>query len=709
MTFGIDFGTSNSVVARWAGTKPEVLRVAADGLPAEWNRPGFDRLFPSVIGVRDIQRTVCFGWEAKCGPALPVDAVKRMLATRPRAEEGNGRRNSGVTAPAEQELWIGDEPYRSTVAAASLFARMREGARRELRELNSAVVTIPANATGAARYRTRAAARLAGIDVKSLLNEPTAAAISYAHQVSSEEGYLLVFDWGGGTIDVTVLEHYDGIFDERASRGITMLGGLEFDEELARVVLGKLGGNYDRLSRAERRLWRRRVELTKIALSQPGTEEELFETPDGKEIVVVHREEFEAAVAPLVRRALRPLEECLEDLGLDPQAMDAVLMIGGTSQIPLVRREVTKVMGDVVVPPELCDPMTAVAEGAAITAAEHDGLLPDTDISVVTSHDLGLSFGAGTQRGFAAVIPRYSTLPAKGTRSPHPSRKGATKVVLEIVEGDATHPADDDRTFPLARLELRVPHPQQEPSENAIDVDYHYDKSGILKVKAIPRSTGVPVFDGELDCFGAGGGALVEGMETELARLLSRMTDPAPAPASNSTRGAVEQHPEPVAEAVDFWELVTAADGETTPPVRSGPVLVVHGASLAFAGKREPGKRPPSFALLSSALAALRREYPKHRIITVVGQNFVDVMDYEERDKVEAGIASGDLVTVPDSAGAQGALQVAHRLDAIVVSAESLGRYHTPFPWLRDQERRIGAVRVEQDWFFMSEGSSPNA
>ncbi|MFJ3304101.1 Hsp70 family protein [Streptomyces sp. NPDC086549] len=530
MTFGIDFGTSNSVVARWTGSGTEVIRVDSAALPAEWNRPGFDELFPSVVSLRDIQRTLCFGWSAKCETAEPQDAVKRMLASRPRAMDEDDLAPAG-SVPEEHEVWLGDEPFRSTAVAAALFDQMRAGVRRNLREMEEAVVTVPANATGAARYRTRAAARLAGIKVKALINEPTAAAISYAHDFPGE-GRFLVFDWGGGTIDVTVLEHYDGIFDEMASRGITALGGLEFDEELVKLVMSKLGSHSGRLTRQEARRWRRHVELTKIVLSQPGTDQVLFEPLGGLAPVVINREEFEEAVQPLVRRALVPLEECLQDVGLTADDLDAVLMIGGTSQIPLVRREVERALGREVVDPRLCKPMTAVARGAAITAAEIDGLIPETTISVATSHDLGLSFEAGGRRGFATLIPRYSTLPARGTRSAMPAVRGASKVILEIVEGDGQRAADDERTFPLARLELPVPQPNAEPSSNVFDVDYHYDRSGILKIHAKSRHAGTVILDEELDCFGPDGTPIAQGLGRELERLLRRIEEPAVPPPS---------------------------------------------------------------------------------------------------------------------------------------------------------------------------------
>ncbi|MFJ6539574.1 Hsp70 family protein [Streptomyces sp. NPDC091385] len=683
MTFGIDFGTSNSVVARWTGTDTEVIRVDSAALPAEWNRPGFDELFPSVVSLRDIQRTLCFGWSAKCETAEPQDAVKRMLASRPGDMDTSGLA-AASTVPEEHEVWLGDEPFRSTTVAAALFERMRAGVRRNLREMEEAVVTVPANATGAARYRTRAAARLAGLKVKALINEPTAAAISYAHDFPGE-GRFLVFDWGGGTIDVTVLEHYDGIFDEMASRGITALGGLEFDEALVRLVLAKLKSHPGRLTRQEARRWRRHVELTKIVLSQPGTDQVLFEPLGGFEPVVIHREEFEEAVQPLVRRALVPLEECLQDVGLDAQDVDAVLMIGGTSQIPLVRREVERALGREVVDSRLCKPMTAVARGAAITAAEIDGLIPETTISVATSHDLGLSFDAGGRRGFATLIPRYSTLPARGTRSAMPAVRGASKVVLEIVEGDGRRAADSERTFPLARLELPVPQPNAEPSHNVFDVDYHYDRNGILKVHAKSRHAGTVILDEELDCFGPDGTPIAQGLDRELERLLRRISEPAATAATPS---------EPVAE-------VPAPREEPEEPAGGGlPVLVVDGRGIMTAGRTAASPRPPSMRLLGSALSEIRRRFDDRHVVTVIGTDLVDAVEYDEQALLDKAIEDGMVVTVP-SASPQAVLNVARQLDAVVVSMDDLTKLRAPHPWVAEKGRFVKLARVERSWVFI--------
>ncbi|MFD8290115.1 Hsp70 family protein [Streptomyces lavendulae] len=541
MSFGIDFGTSNSVVARWNGHTAEVVPIDGGNLPALWRQPEFDQIFPSVVSVRDLQRTLCFGWAAKTATSEPLDAVKRMLGTRSGAGQPDGSDELEVLPQLEEHhVWIGGEPFHSTAAAASLFSRMREGAAEQLLELTEAVVTVPANATGGARYRTRAAAALSGIKVKALLNEPTAAAISYAHDVPVP-GRFLVFDWGGGTIDVTVLEYADGLFEEQTSRGITALGGLEFDSELAKLVLRKMGKAPESLTKAERRHWRRHVELTKIALSHvPPGGQILFEPGPGSgtsgRAVPVTTEEYAQAVAPLISQAMQPVEQALKDLHISPEDIDSVLLIGGTSQIPQVRHALGAVMGhDRIVDPGLCRPMTAVARGAAIYAASLDGALGDQegggDFSLVTSYDLGTAVSAGKQRGFRQIIRRNATLPAEGTSTFQPDKPGASSVRVSVIEGEYGHAADSDRAFPLATIEVPLPTAEHDPSRNRIEVRFRYNESGILRFTATHAATGELLAEREIDSFGPDGTPLQDGLQEQLTRLLAHTVRPFAEPA----------------------------------------------------------------------------------------------------------------------------------------------------------------------------------
>ncbi|MCX5529767.1 Hsp70 family protein [Streptomyces sp. NBC_00006] len=535
MTFGIDFGTSNSVVAHWNGHTTEVLPVDGDNVPAQWQMSEFQQLFPSALSVRDLRHTLCFGWEAKTGTSEPLDAVKRMLGTRSGADRASDIDGLDAASQLEEHhVWVGSEKFHSTVAAASLFSRMKEGVSTQLLDLSDAVVTVPANATGGARYRTRAAAALGGVKVRALLNEPTAAAISYVHDVPVP-GRFLVFDWGGGTIDVTVLEYDDGLFEEQTSRGITALGGLEFDDALAKLIQKKIGLSPERLTKTERRRWRRSVELTKIALSSVPMDGSLyFDLPVGLAPSVSRREirvtaaEYTEVIAPLISRALEPVQQALEDLAIPADNVDSVLMIGGTSQIPQVRHALGELLGhDRIVDSHLCRPMTAVARGAAIYAASLDGELGDnSDFSLVTSYDLGTAVSAGEQRGFRAIIRRNATLPAEGSATFYPDTPGASSVRVPVIEGEVGCPADSDRSFPLARIEVDLPTREQDIRRNKIEIRFRYNESGILRFTATHAETGAVLAEREIDSFGPDGTPLQRGLDDELTRLLAHTIRP---------------------------------------------------------------------------------------------------------------------------------------------------------------------------------------
>ena len=217
-----------------------------------------------------------FGWEAKLRSEESFAAVKRLLKGDERVETArqgvHGANSGGRILPCAPE------------------SISRAGSRRR-----RAVVTVPANATGAARFRTRAAARVGGIQVQALLNEPTAAAIAYVHDMGDTAERIMVFDWGGGTVDVTMLQYDDqfGLFEEQTSRGITELGGLDLDARLERLALRKIGGNPG-WSDGEARQFRRDIERTKIRLSKE--EFVTMTTPDFSRTIGIERAEFEAEI-----------------------------------------------------------------------------------------------------------------------------------------------------------------------------------------------------------------------------------------------------------------------------------------------------------------------------------------------------------------------------------------------------------------------------
>ncbi|MFD3354493.1 Hsp70 family protein [Streptomyces fradiae] len=238
------------------------------------------------------------------------------------------------------------------------------------------------------------------------------------------------------------------------------------------------------MSREERNRWRRDVELTKISLSRRDLLEVPLGIPALGKPLTISRNEYTTAAAPLIERAMEPLTQCLRDTGIAPASVDAVLMIGGTSQIPEARDAIANAFGaDRIIPPELCDPMTAVARGAAVYSAALDDPDHKDRFSLVTNYDLGTAFAAGPRKGFQPVIHRNRTLAATGERRFIPSRPYASSVAVEIIEGEQGYPADSDRAFPLARLEVRLRGPSRIPSA----MPYSSDSSMITAGSSLSR------------------------------------------------------------------------------------------------------------------------------------------------------------------------------------------------------------------------------
>ncbi|MFC5954906.1 Hsp70 family protein [Streptomyces pratens] len=666
---GIDFGTTNSVVAQWQGDDVEVLPLDAHHLDADWRRPGFDLLFPSVVGMSSLRSGPLFGWEAKLRSEEAAEACKRLLKS-------------------DEYVTVQGRRFAATTVAAGVFTAMKDGARHNLTEIDRAVITVPANATGAARYRTRAAARFAGINVQALLNEPTAAAMSYVHDMR-EDMQILVFDWGGGTIDVTVLDYEDGFFEERASRGITELGGLEIDRRLRNMVLERAPVRRQ-WTPAQERQFRLDVERSKILLSsQPSVK---IRTPDDRE-VEIFQGELEEAITDLVDRALAPVEECLRDLHMAPLDVDDVLMIGGTSQIPSVRAAVAEALQMDPVPTHLCEPMTAVARGAAIAAAVLAKETPGV-IQVANSHALGtVTKKPDGRRQLSEIIPRNSPLPWSERKSYTPTRDYERKLTVEIWEGDPDKELADSDNVRLTELTLTYPTPRVR-EESRFDLEYTYDSDGLLHVKATLENTGEVVVDEEVKSFGSGGPT--PEVRKELDDLLTVNPASSPIlPANGSDRPAP-----PVSS------YSRTGDGDQEEKVHT---LVVDGSNLAWIGHSptRPGVYEeddrPSFAQLVEAREVLALKYPRAEIHVVVDATFRHMVSEEERGAVTAALGKGDLLQPPAGTEGKGdalVVAIADESGAIVVTNDNYVELQSRYPWLRESGRVLGATHTTDRWVF---------
>ncbi|GGL15916.1 Hsp70 family protein [Planomonospora parontospora] len=667
MTTGIDFGTTNSVVAQWNGTEVEVLALDAENLDSDWFYSSFENIFPSIAGQSALRSGLLYGWEAKLRSEHAIEACKRMLIS-------------------EGGVQVGGRRFPATSVAAGVFSAMRDRARTQLTEIDSAVITVPANAKGGARYRTRAAAVAAGIQVKALLNEPTAAALAYTHYIQ-QNGTIMVFDWGGGTIDVTVLEHRDGFFHEKASRGITQLGGLEIDERLRELIIRKNGRIPD-FSLADERRFALAIERTKIRLS---TEDAVFlDVPNGRHIQVT-RDEFESVIGDLIERSLQPVRMCLNDLGIDPIEIDDILMIGGTSQMPCVRRAVERVMDDETVNPGLCEPMTAVARGAALASAifnrEIDGMLRVSSMYALGTSTTDKESG---KKVFSTIIPERSPLPIIREKSYTPIDDYRQRLSIPVWEADPNTPLDDEENFQLTTLRLEYPEPL--PREEAeFLLKYTYTDDGLLRVKATLAKTGEVVLDQEVKEFTHGDSISPEEIKTQLREL--SLTPPL-----RTLRPTA-----PVANSPQF----SSAPATSAPAVPiSTPVreFVIDGSNIAWAGGDIKLGDTPSFARLLEAVDALKSEFPGAVVDVIVDAALAHQLPYLEREELKQAMRSGLVTQVP--AGTNGKADrvvttLAARKNAVVVTNDSYKELQSEFPWLLDEGRVLGATNPGGVWLFL--------
>ena len=454
---GIDFGTTNSVVAAHTSGVTEVIPL--DSAPVEWAPYGFDNVFPTVLA-RDEAGRLDFGWSAKQSNEGRFDAVKRLFATQlDLAVDEAGE------AIAVEEV------------ATMLFAELRRRAieRGGLSDVDSAVITVPANSKGRARHRTKLCAGMSGLEVLALINEPTAAAMAYA-QRHPEARQLLVFDWGGGTLDVTVLQSYDGVFIEQASAGLPRSGGLDFDSRLEKIVREAVPG-LETLSSRERHDLKLEIELAKIRLS--ATEATTIEIPGGRSHRVT-RARFEQEVRPLLEGSREPVERCLSEISSGLGAIDAVVLVGGTCRIPAVRNFVRDLVG--VEPDPDVNPMTAVGEGAAISAAILSGAAAESDLFVALEHALGTYVidPSNMEQKFSTIIPRGHKLPAVASDDFTPVVRETEGLTIEVIEGDPDASLPD--FTPLKEWYVKLPEIYDEQSSRAVNIEYRYDVDGILQV-----------------------------------------------------------------------------------------------------------------------------------------------------------------------------------------------------------------------------------
>ncbi len=478
---GIDLGTTNSLIAYMDRGVPRVI-------------PGPDgsRLFPSILAVDEAGEIVVGGTARErlvTDPKNTVFSVKRLMGKgMGDAQEEIGLFHFPVTADSRQviRMRLRGKVLTPPEISAHILQALREAAEKFFAEpVRQAVITVPAYFNDAQRQATQDAGKIAGLEVLRLLNEPTAAALAYGID-QQRQGRVAVYDLGGGTFDISILKLHEGIFEVVATNGDTHLGGDDLDARMISLVLTVLkqetGQDWSNNDIAIQRI-RLAVIEAKHRLTDEDSSVVGFRLPDEKETAVeipLERGQFEGMVRPVVERTLGPVQQALEDARLRPDQIDEVVLVGGATRMPLVRRLAEELFGRK--PHTELNPDEVVAMGAAIQADILAGGTQDMLLLDVTPLSLGIETMGGV---VAKIIHRNSTIPASASEMFTTFMEGQTGVDIHVLQGEREL-ATDCRS--LARFQLKVP---PLPAGMArIEVKFLTDANGILNVTARDQRTG---------------------------------------------------------------------------------------------------------------------------------------------------------------------------------------------------------------------------
>ncbi|MES2951422.1 MAG: molecular chaperone HscC [Pseudomonadota bacterium] len=459
MYVGIDLGTTNSLVAVYRDGQPILIPNALGHV-----------LTPSAVSL------------AEDGTVLVGLAARERLNTHPDRTAVTFKRWMGT----DKSIMLGDRDFRAEELSAMVLKALKADAENFLGiPVTEAVITVPAYFNEVQRRATKHAAELAGLQVERLLNEPTAAGLAYGLQERPDHSTFLVFDLGGGTFDVSVLEFFDGVVEVRSSAGDTRLGGEDFVAVIEGLFLGKCQGLSDKDREhiaSTKALWRS-AEQAKRDLSDSANVEMRFSWKGEAIVHTITREDFEKASEELVKRLRRPIERALADARLEPNELAEIILVGGATRMPLVRQTVTKLFQRL--PLRTINPDETIARGAAIQAAlkARDAALDEVVLTDVMPYSMGVVVSETINERvfgdrFSPIIERNTPVPVSKVGSYHTVADNQKQILFDIRQGESPIGSENMR---LGTLEIEVP--PKPAGQFGVNVRFSYDANGMLEVE----------------------------------------------------------------------------------------------------------------------------------------------------------------------------------------------------------------------------------